>query len=219
MNPDHQIVHQVEGVFTRNAHLASNHRSLKIHCESGYVTLSGTVDTVAAKRLASSLAAAVIGVKGVEDRLRVATADPMGDLEIADHIRHAFIQEGNLEEGGIEIETDLEGGVILRGVVHSLIQRRLCEVLCWWVPGVTEVRNLLVVNPAEEDSDEELRDNLIIVLEKDVLVNPKKFRVEVRGGRVTLRGQVDSETERDAAEKDCWYTPGVEDVDNRLTLA
>ena len=107
----------------------------------------------------------------------------------------------------------------MRGVVHSLIQRRLCEVLCWWVPGVTEVRNLLVVNPAEEDSDEELRDNLIIVLEKDVLVNPKKFRVEVRGGRVTLRGQVDSETERDAAEKDCWYTPGVEDVDNRLTLA
>ena len=28
MNPDQQIVHQVEGVFTRNAHLATNHRSL-----------------------------------------------------------------------------------------------------------------------------------------------------------------------------------------------
>jgi osmotically-inducible protein OsmY len=176
------------------------------------------VPTVAAKRLAVRLAEELPEVKSVRDELRVATSSPMGDLQIADHVRHAFIQERNIEEGNIEIETDPDGAVILRGHVHALAYKRLCEVLCWWVPGVSNVRNLLVVDPPEEDSDEELRDNLITILEKDILVNPTKFRLDVLGRKVTLRGRVDSQTEKEAAEKDCWYTPGVIDVADELTV-
>ena len=51
------------------------------------MVLEGTVDSVAAKRLAPRLAAQVRGVKSVDDRLRVAPPSPMGDLEIADHIQ------------------------------------------------------------------------------------------------------------------------------------
>lgn len=80
------------------------------------------------------------------------------------------------------------------------------------------LKNLLIVEPPEQDSDEELKDNLITILEKDVLVNPKKFRLEVLHGIVTLRGRVDSPIEKSAAEKDCWYTPGVVDVVNELTV-
>ena len=218
MNPDRQIIQQIEGAFTRDTRVQPNPGALAVQSEGGYVTLSGAVSSVAAKRLAARLVRSVPGVKNIEDRIRVEAPNPMGDLEIAEHARHAFIQERNIEEDHIDIETDTEGGITLRGTVHSLIQLRLCEVLCWWIPGVTEVRNLLLVNPPEEDSDEELKDNLITIMEKDVLVNPKKFRLEVGGGRVTLRGRVDSQTERDAAEKDCWYTPGVAEVDNRLTV-
>jgi osmotically-inducible protein OsmY len=158
-------------------------------------------------------------VKSVHDELRVETPNPMGDLEIAEHIRRSFVAERNIEEAQIDIETDNRGGVILRGSVRSLIQVRLCEVLSWWVRGVTDVRNLLVVHPPEEDNDEELKDNLTTIMEKDFLVDPKKFRIEVREGVVTLRGQVGSEIEKDAAEKDCWYTPGVIDVVNQLQVA
>jgi osmotically-inducible protein OsmY len=80
------------------------------------------------------------------------------------------------------------------------------------------VQNLLVVDPPEQDNDEELKDNLITIMEKDVLVNPKKFRIDVRQGVVTLRGRVDSPIEKSASEKDCWYTPGVIDVVNELTV-
>jgi osmotically-inducible protein OsmY len=218
MNSDRQIIQQIEGAFTRDPRVKPNPGDLAVQSEGGYVTLSGTLPSVAAKRLAVSLARSVPGVKNIEDRTRVEAPNPMGDLEIAQHARHAFIQERNIEENHIDIETDAEGGITLRGTVHSLVQRRLCEVLSWWIPGVTEVRNLLVVDPPEEDNDEELKDNLITIMEKDVLVNPKKFRVEVRNGRVTLRGRVDTETEGDAAEKDCWYTPGVREVDNQLTV-
>jgi osmotically-inducible protein OsmY len=219
MSPDLHLVQQIEGALTRDPRIDLPQCAIAIDSDSGYVTLSGTVNSVAAKRLALRLTAQIPGVRGVDDRLRVAVASPMGDLQIADHVRHAFIQERNLEEDHITIEVDADGGVTLRGTLHSLAQRRLAEVLCWWVPGVTDVSNLLVLNPREEDNDEELKDNLVTVMEKDALVNPRKFRIEVRQGVVTLRGQVDSPVERSAAEKDCWYTPGVVDVINELRVA
>ena len=49
-------------------------------------------------------------------------------------------------------------GITLKGHVRSLVQKRLCEVLCWWVKGVTDVHNELKVQPFEEDNDEELKD-------------------------------------------------------------
>jgi osmotically-inducible protein OsmY len=217
-NAYNHLAQQVHGALTRDNRINLSHSQISIHEVDGYVTLSGTVPSVAAKRLALHLAEGVPGVIEVVDDLRVAVANPMGDLEIADHVRHALIQERNIEENHIEIMTDPDGGVILRGSVHSLVQRRLCEVLSWWVPGVTSVTNEISVEPPEQDSDEELRDNLIVIMEKDVLVNPSKFRIEVQDGRVKLRGRVDSPVEKDAAEKDCWYTPGVIDVENRLTV-
>lgn len=219
MNAVHNpLTQQVHGALTRETRINLHQSELAIHEENGDVTLSGTVPSVAAKRLAMRLAESVPGVTTVRDDLRVAVATPMGDLEIADHVRHALIEERNIEENRIEISTDPEGGVTLRGSVHSLVQKRLCEVLCWWVPGVTSVINLIAIEPPEQDNDEELRDNLITIMEKDVLVNPSKFRVEVHHGCVILRGRVDSPFEKDAAEKDCWYTPGVMEVENQLTV-
>jgi len=219
MSVDREIIRKIEGTLTRDKRVKLNSGAVEISCEGGCVTLTGTIPTVAAIRLAVRLAQELPEVKSVRDELRVTTDSPMGDLQIADHVRHAFIQERNIEEQNIEIETAPEGVVILKGHVHALAYTRLCEVLCWWVPGVTEIRNLLVVDPPEEDSDEELKDNLITIMEKDVLVNPSKFRLDVREGKVTLRGQVDSKMEKDAAEKDCWYTPGVIDVSNVLTVS
>ena len=218
MNAEREIIRQIEGALTRDLRINLPASDIAISCEGGYVTLSGTVDSVAAKRLAPRLTAQIQGVKTVDDRLRVTPPNPMGDLEIAEHVRHALIQERNIEEQNIVIETDPDGGVVLRGHVHSLIQKRLSEVICWWIPGVTNMQNLLVVDPPEEDNDEELKDNLITIMEKDVLVNPKKFRLDVRQGVVTLRGHVDSPIEKSVAEKDCWYTPGVIDVVNDLTV-
>ncbi len=214
-----ELLQKILGALTRDSRIQIHHSDIVLSEDAGYVTLSGTVPSVAAKRLALTHAAAVPGVKSVRDDLRVAPAEAMGDLEIADHVRHSLLHERNIEQENIDIEADADGGIILRGHVHSLIQKRLCEVLCWWVPGVTNVTNLIAIEPREDDNDEELKDNLITIMEKDSLVNPKKFRIDVQGARVTLRGQVDSAIERSAAENDCWFTPGVVDVENRLTLS
>ncbi len=215
---DQQTIQQVRAALTRDGRILAQRSDINVLAGDGHITLEGTAGSVAAKRLAHRLAGEAAGGEPIDDRLRVAVADHLGDLEIAQHVRRAFLQERNIEEQQIDIEVDAAGGVTLHGHVHSLAQYRLCEVLCWWGRGVTAVDNRLRVEPPEQDNDEELRDNLLVILEKDVLVNPSKFRLEVRDGIVTLRGRVDSPLEKDAAEKDCWYTPGVQDVINLLEV-
>jgi osmotically-inducible protein OsmY len=217
-DPDRQIIQHIESRLTRDTRIERHKGSIAIQCEKGHVLLQGIAPSVRAKRLAPLLAREVEGVRSVEDHLLVAVADRMGAKEISQHIRNSFLQDRNIEEEHLLVDADDNGGVILRGAVHSIVQRRLCEVLCWWVPGVASVRNFISVDPPDEDSDEELKDNLLVIMDKDVLVDPTKFLVEVRHGRVRLQGRVDTPTERDAAEKDCWYTPGVTEVVNELTV-
>ncbi|MFA5515611.1 MAG: BON domain-containing protein [Desulfuromonadales bacterium] len=209
---------QIHGLLTRDTRINLGESEISIVEDNGQVTLRGAVPTVAAKRLAVRLAGSVPGVVAVVDDLRVTVRQTMGDKEIGKHVLDSLIQERNIDENQIEVITDPAGGVTLGGRVHSLIQKRLCEVLCWWVPGVTAVTNRIAIDPPEQDSDEELRDNLLVIMEKDILVNPSKFQVKVDGGQVLLLGRVDSSLEKDAAEKDCWYTPGVVDVENRLQV-
>jgi osmotically-inducible protein OsmY len=218
MNDDERIRKLVEGALTHDVRINLPRSDLRITCKEGTVTLAGTIDTIAGKRLAKQLADQVPGVRQSYDLMDVAIAHEMGHKEITQHIRHAFIQERNIEEEHIDIETDIDGHVILRGHVHSLAQYRLCEVLSWWVPGVRNVRNLIVIVPREMDSDEELKDNLLVILEKDPLVDPKHFQIRVLNGAVTLRGRANSDIEKAAAENDCWFTPGVIGVDNGLSV-
>ena len=209
---------QIHSLLTRDTRINLPQSSITITEDAGTVTLGGSVPTVAAKRLAARLAATVSGVESVRDELRVAVVETMGDKEIGRHILNALIQERNIDENAIAMRTDADGGVTLGGRVHSLMAKRLCEVLCWWVPGVSAVTNNIVIDPPEEDNDEELRDNLLVIMGKDVLVDPSKFQLQVHRGEVLLQGRVDSPLEKSAAEKDCWYTPGVFDVDNRLHI-
>lgn len=219
MIDDERIKKSIEAALTHDIRINLPQSELEISCEAGNVTLAGTISSIAGKRLARRLAEQTPEVKQVNDLLDVAIAGAMGDKQITQHIRRAFIQERNLDEDQIDIQTDARGRVILRGHVHSQIQRRLAEVLSWWVPGVSNVKNLLVLNPDEEDNDEELKDNLLIILEKDPIVNPKQFQLTVEDRIVTLEGRVNSDIEREAAERDCWFTPGVLDVDNKLMVA
>jgi osmotically-inducible protein OsmY len=59
----------------------------------GVATREGEVAPSAATKLALELAAAVPGVEGLGDRLRVAPSVAMRDVAIRDHVRDALAQE------------------------------------------------------------------------------------------------------------------------------
>jgi osmotically-inducible protein OsmY len=91
-------------------------------------------------------------------------------------------------------------------------------VLAWWVPGSREVINGLAVEPPEEDSDDEITDAVLLVLEKDRFVTADQIRVRTQGRVVTLEGLVPNATIREMAEFDAWYVFGVDQVVNLLEV-
>ena len=204
----------------------------------GVLTIEGEVLDVAQKKLALERAAAVHGVIGILDRLRVHPAQSMGDREILDHVRDALLQEPAFKElklsedrGGWRVirepateargrvDVVVEDGVVtLNGQVSGLDQKRLAGVLAWWVLGSCDVINGIAVEPPEEDSDAAIADALRLVLEKDPFVDASQLRFSVGDAVVSLTGIVPKEAERNMAEYDGWYVFGVDKVINRIEV-
>ncbi|MGH7966121.1 MAG: BON domain-containing protein [Candidatus Binatia bacterium] len=195
---------------------------------------------MAAKKRALELAAAVPGVSGIVDRLRVAPAQRMDNSILRDHVRDVLTQEPALQlciiqtqdHGGVSpargaarepagvITVAIEGGVVtLNGRVPSLSHKRLAGALAWWVPGSRDVINGLEVASPQEDNDDEITDAVRLVLEKDHLVDAGQIRVSTRRAVVTLEGLVvANEREKSLAESDAWYVFGVDRVVNALAM-
>ena len=207
-----------------------HHYPIDVH-QSDAVRLEGTVANIEAKRRAIQIAHRMAGNAGIDDRLRLEVARARPDDELRQAVASTLMQEpGFLElqileapaqpqvtENWIRVASH-DGVVMLEGVIDSLSHRRLAEVLCWWTPGTADVDNRLHVQPPERDSDEEIADIIRIVLEKEPAIDVLQLQISVRDRVVSLQGSAQSEENRRVAAWDCWYIPGVHDVENRIAV-
>lgn len=204
----------------------------------GILTMEGEVEHIMAKKMSLEVAAAIPGVAGIVDRIRLVPATQMEDGEIRDHVCTALLAENLLASsalwaivkgkpeviretdeaiGSIDVEVT-NGVVILNGAVTCLSVKRMAGVLAWWVPGSRDVINGLEVSPPQEDNDDEVVDAVRLALEKDPFINASRIRVSCRNNRVTLEGVVKSEVQRNMAEADTWYVFRVDRVTNLLQV-
>jgi osmotically-inducible protein OsmY len=209
----------------------------------GTLVLQGETQSIAAKKLALEVAAATPGVTGIIDRLRVVPARRMGDGEIRDHVRDSLLQEPAFENcvirncvdgrpdaererqangwgaHGCIIEVEVEDGVVtLDGKVSSISHKSLAGALAWWVPGTRDVINGIEVVPPQDIDDSEITDAIVLVMDKDPLVNSGGIRVLTRNRVVVLEGYASSPMEKDMADMDAWCVFGVDLVINRLEI-
>ena len=213
-----RIIKRLKALLTEHLHINPSNNPIHVRLEEDNIVLEGTVERVAYKKRALLCAMTIEGISGVIDRLRVKPAKKMGDGEIRKHIIDAITEEPTLSPSNIEVAV-ADGVVDLEGKVPSLSHKRLCGVLAWWVPGSTDVINSLIVDPPQEDSAEELKDAIRLVLEKDRFVDATNINIEVdQNWWVTLYGTVKSPAESLAAEDDTWYVWGVNGVTNRLEV-
>jgi osmotically-inducible protein OsmY len=207
--------------------------------DDGTLIVEGETENIAAKKTALELAAAVPGVASIVDRVRVAPAQRMGDGQISDHVRDALLEESAFENYGlrgrtgdrpitirepingsiysIEVSVD-EGVVTLNGQVASISHKSLAGALAWWVPGSRDVINAIEITPPEDENDDEITDAVVLVLEKDPLVNANTIQVSTRNSIVTLEGIAPSDSQKEMAEMDAWYVFAVDKVINRLEV-
>ena len=120
-----------------------------------------------------------------------------------------------LPEGKIQVWAD-SGRVTLEGTVDRQCQRKSALKCVRYLAGVRDVNNHIVVRPAANRVA--VKTQIEVALMRNAQLDANNIRVEVRGDRVILTGNVHSWTEREAAERAAWGSAGVRDVENSLLV-
>lgn len=192
-----------------------------VEVDAGVVTLTGTVDSWAARMAAREAAHRVAGVLDVADDVKVKLPGSYerNDTEIAQAVRQALEWDVLLPDK--QIRTTVTNGVVtLEGTVEHWSQHDDAARCIRNLAGVREVHNLLEVRPSgPRVSPQAVRDAIQQALERHAEHASKHVMIAVDGGKVTLSGTVPSWTDRQAIEGAARGTPGVGKVDDRLTIS
>jgi osmotically-inducible protein OsmY len=211
------LAHTIEEKWRRDPYLTVGHPAVTVMGD-GIANLSGTVDSLAAKRQAEWLAATTVGVSRVRNHLRVRPAPAVPDPEIAKAVQGALRRDPLVD--AYELWCDVRDGVVrVLGKVDSLAEKRRAGDVVAAIKGVVDVHNLLEVAslPTASANDRELRDEIRQQLFWSPFVDANQIRVSVRSGVATLRGVVDSDAAKMAAEVNA-HEAGAHEVLDQLQV-
>lgn len=207
------------------------------------VILRGTVDNLKAKRAAAQDARNTVGVRVVENRIKVRPAVLLSDEKLKDRIRRALMRDPYVESYDITVDV-INGVVDLYGSVDTYFEKSQADDVVSKVSGVIMVDNNLIVqedsgfythDPYVDDryvydydwydyrprffpkSDRRIKQEIEDELWWSPFVDADDVKVEVNDGKVTLTGTVDSWSEYNAAANNA-YEGGAVYVANELVL-
>ncbi|NOT24730.1 MAG: BON domain-containing protein [Acidobacteria bacterium] len=179
------------------------------------VTLTGSIDSYAAKLAAERAVKRVAGVRAVANDIQVTLRHERGDADIVGDVARSLALRPTLPEG---VQAVVHSGhVTLTGNVKTLFQRAIAERAVHQVRGVKGVANRIVVASAACASD--LQQRITDALRRDSDIASEGITVIVADGTVALRGRVPSWRQREAAERAAMHAPGVTAVENQLVVS
>lgn len=116
---------------------------LSVSVSKGWVTIEGAVDWNYQRESCEKAIEKLIGVKGVTNRISVAPHATSKDVK--NEIKAALHRYAELESRNIEVDS-ADSTVTLRGQVRSWAERKEAETAAWMAPGVTQVKNEIIVS-------------------------------------------------------------------------
>jgi osmotically-inducible protein OsmY len=109
------------------------------------------------------------------------------------------------------------GHLTLTGTVTTLFHRAVAEKAVRHIRGLKGVVNRITVGPGATARD--VRKEIGRALHRDATTTGRGIDVTVANGKVTLKGNVVSWHEREAAERAAMHAPGITEVDNQIMVA
>jgi osmotically-inducible protein OsmY len=182
----------------------------------GIVTLTGDVDDITAKQYAEREAKKVNGVLGVINQITVEAGWRL-DEDIRLVVRRRILNSAVINSEGITVAS-ASGKVTLTGEVDSWSEWEEAGLLAGEVRGVREVVNNLRVAPIPGRTDQEIKNDALAALARDVYTNSLPITVAVSDGVITLTGSVGNAYEKDRAEEAVRWISGVNGVMNFLKV-
>jgi osmotically-inducible protein OsmY len=215
-----------------------------ITATDGTVTLTGEVDSPAARMQALAIARATDGVTRVIDAMTSA-ADSMpeptegdegdrlaeatqavGDAWTTTRVQARYFVDPDIKGRDIDVTT-VDGIVTLTGIVESAAERREAVALALEADDVLRVEDELQVVPPSSDGMGEMAETVTDAwvttkIQAQYFVDPEvsslAINVTTEDRVVTLEGEVETMAEKSLAESIARETRGVADVVSRLTV-
>lgn len=209
--------------------------ALTVHVREGVVTLLGGMSSLRARLAAEQDAGNVVGVLAVHNLLQVHVQNPSPDTAIAGQIIAALADDAYVGSYAFSVTVNA-GKVQLHGTVDAHFDQERAADVAAGSAGVVALENYvqvcaerfaphaeaealdfvpLPVNDAAADLhlEQRIRDHY----DWSALLHDQDIAIEVREGRVTLTGYVDTWRDRKQAAADA-YSCGAGDVNNHLHL-
>lgn len=185
---------------------------------NGVVTLTGHVPTYAQKSTIENAVRRVKGVKAIAEEIEVRPfgANRTADDEIARRAVDTIGWNTSVPSGSVQVKVQ-KGWVTLTGKVEWRYQKTAAADAVRDLAGVVGVQNEITVEAHASVLD--IKKRIEDALKRSAEVEAQAIQVHVLdGGKVTLEGRVHDLSERSAAARAAWAAPGVNMVDDRLTI-
>lgn len=141
---DTDIESNIRNIFLWSSSIPASRVQLSV--VYGVVILEGSVNTYWQKLKAEELAADVVGVIDVNNRLAVVPTQSYHDEAIAHGVIAALERNININTRSLNVEVE-NGMVILSGIVPDWTSLREAEKTALYISGVKSVTNDLAVRP------------------------------------------------------------------------
>lgn len=216
MKTDRELQRDVTAELNWDPSVDANRIDVEVH--AGIVTLSGLVNSYAQKCRAQTAAWRVGGVEGVIADLEVElpSSDWRSDGDIAKAAHDMLAWNTSIPPRRVKVAVK-HGWLVLSGSVEWEYQSRAAESAMCNLVGIKGLVNLIEIKPKIEPRD--VTRQIEAALRRRPFRRAKNISVVVNGGTVTLCGQLDSLSERNAARLAAWRAPGVRNVVDQTTIA
>lgn len=191
--------------------------NIQVTVHAGAVTLTGHAGTYAELIAAQRAAARVYGVRAVANELvvRLPGDQTRDDSDIAQAISIQLAWNVSIPKGAIKAIV-ADGWVTLEGQVERIYQSEEAERSVRGLTGVKGVTNRVVVRQSVHAKD--VKAKITEALHRQAQIDARRIWLTVDDGHVTLRGQVSSWNEAEAARNAAAAAPGVTKVESKLTV-
>lgn len=185
-----------------------------VTARGGAVTLTGSVNTYAAKLAAERAAKRVYGVRAVANDLEVKLAVGRTDADIAADAA-ATLRLHHEVPDSVQAAVH-HGHVTLTGTADWHYQRLQAEKAVRYIRGVRHVIDYIAVVPRVVGKD--LRRSIAQALYRNAALDAKGIDVTVTGSVAHLKGTATTWLQRDTAERAAYDAPGITFVDNQVVV-